>query len=152
MLGPVALSDSSDLPEILWYFSHFPDEKRLSLAQNPQFYGILPTSPAAYVGGFSSSPTEFYQGTINVLTNSSRRIFLECDPYPRIFDNVWAINGILIFRGLCVVFPFSHSLTFYQTLSEGSRAKPSLVNLFKTSPSPGRAWTLQNTDLKWLGI
>lgn len=117
MHAPEALSDSSDLPEILWYFSHLPNESRLVLAQNPHFYADLPTSPAKYVRRFSSQPTEIYhQGMIDVLTNDVRRVFLECHPEPRVFDNVWTINGILIFKGSCVVFLFSPGLAFKSRL------------------------------------
>lgn len=74
MLGPVALSDTSDVPEILWYFSHYLDDRRLSLAQNPQFYTALPNSSARYAKEFRREPPEIYQGTIDVLTNSTRGV------------------------------------------------------------------------------
>ena len=50
---------------------------------------------------------------INVLTNDVRRVFLECNPERRVFDNVWTINGILIFKGSCVVFLSSPKLTCF---------------------------------------
>jgi hypothetical protein len=152
MLGPEALSDSSDLPEVLWYFSHFLNDSRLVLAQNPHFYTDLPTSPAKYVRRFSSHPTVIFQGVVDVLTSNVRRVFFECTSEPRIFDNVWAINGILIFKGSCVGIFFSPRLISLQTLPEGSRAKPSSDDLFQTFPSSGLAWSIQNRNLKWLGI
>jgi hypothetical protein len=87
------------VPEILWNFSHFEGEKRLTLAQNPHFYEDLPTSPGAYGGRFSSRPTERYEGTIYVLTNNSGRVFLEFGSRPRAFDNTWTTNDTLVFRG-----------------------------------------------------
>jgi hypothetical protein len=89
------------LPEILWNFSHFNDNRRLGLAQNPHFYEALPTSPGAYGGGFRSQPTERYQGTIYVITNTPRRVFLEFDGKLRAFDHVSVVNNTLIFRGWC---------------------------------------------------
>ena len=52
ILWPECLSRFSDLPEILWYFSHYEskDKRRLSLAHNPNFYYTLPTSSAGYMG------------------------------------------------------------------------------------------------------
>jgi len=89
------------VPEILWNFSHFEGEKRLTLAQNPHFYEDLPTSPGAYGGRFSSRPTERYEGTIYVLTNNSGRVFLEFGSRPRAFDNTWTTNDALVFRDVC---------------------------------------------------
>ena len=97
----------SVLPEIIWNFSHFQGEQRITLTQNPYFYGELPTSPAEYVGGFNSQPVERYEGTIDVLTNNSRRVFLEIDENLRAFDNVWTTNDTLIFKGWALyLFPF----------------------------------------------
>lgn len=127
------LGDASGSPEILWYFSQFSNEKRLYLAQNPQFYAVLPPQPAEYMGIFNRQPIEIYQNRVDVLTNNDRRVFLESNPQPGIFDNVWVINGILIFKSSCVVFLFLPRLTSFQTLSEISRAKPSSNNLFQTS-------------------
>jgi hypothetical protein len=107
-LSPVseALSSSTGdwvLPEILWNFSHFNDKRRLRLAQNPHFYEALPASSGAYGGGFRSQPTELYKGTIYVITNTSRRVFLEFDGKLRVFDHVSVVNNTLIFRGWCFV-------------------------------------------------
>ena len=97
---------ASVLAEILWNFSHFEDDKRLRLAQNPHFYVGLPRSPTAYGGTFSSQPTDIYEGRIYVLTNNSvpisgdsRRVFFEFDGEKRAFDNFWDTNNTLIFRG-----------------------------------------------------
>lgn len=100
------VGDASEAPEILWYFSQFSNEERLYLAQNPQFYPVLPHHPAKYNGIFNMQPTEIYQDTVDVLTNNDRRVFLESNPQPAIFDNVWVINGILIFKSSCFVFLF----------------------------------------------
>ena len=86
--------------EILWNFSRC-DENHLTLAKNPHFYRCLPhTSPNATRNEFTL-PIEhnWHANPIYVLTNIPGRIFLECDRYPRAFDNVWQINGILVFKG-----------------------------------------------------
>ena len=88
------------LPEILWNFSHFKGQQRLTLSQNPHFYMYLPTSPAAYAAAFESSPTEHYEGRIYVLTNSSGRVFFEFDGKSRAFDIIRAMNNTLVFKGL----------------------------------------------------
>jgi hypothetical protein len=94
-----ALISTSELPvaDILWNFSHYKDKKRLTLAQNPQFYeGTFPTT---YGPAFITRPTEKYWDTIYVLTNNERRVFLELGKNRRTFDNVWRTNDILIFKG-----------------------------------------------------
>ena len=104
-----ALIGTSELPDILWIFSHFapkkpkdPRDKRyLTLAQNPHFYDGLPIFPTASVDTFKTQPTEDYQGKIYVLTNNERRIFLDLGGKRRTFDNVWKMNDTLIFKGLC---------------------------------------------------
>ena len=108
-----ALIGTSELPDILWIFSHFapkpkrpndPKDKRyLTLAQNPHFYNGLPVFPTAFV---DTQPTEDYQDTIYVLTNNERRVFLELGERRRTFDNVWKANNTLIFKGsyLSIIF------------------------------------------------
>jgi len=90
---------NSVLPEILLNFSRFKGKRRLTLAQNPHFYGDLPTSDSLtrYVAGFNSQPTDCYTGTIYVVTNNSRRVFLEFGETRRAFDNVSVANNTLIF-------------------------------------------------------
>jgi hypothetical protein len=109
-----ALIGTSKLPDILWIFSHFapkpkkpkdPRDKRyLTLAQN--FYDGLPIFPTAFVDTFKTQPTEHYQGTIYVLTNNERRVFLELGEKRRTFDNVWKTNDTLIFKGSCPAIVF----------------------------------------------
>ena len=150
--APEKLSDSSGpsvLPEILWNFSHFEDDKRLRLAQNPHFYRDLPRSPTAYGGTFSSQPTEVYEGTIHVLTNNlvpklgdSRRVFLELDGERRAFDNFWDTNDTLIFKGWDLMSLLLSSLICFQTLPEDSRVKRSSKNPCRSEPKPpsGIVW------------
>jgi hypothetical protein len=105
-LVPETLSNStgSVLPEILWNFVRFKDNRRLELAQNPHFYRDLPLLRNGYQGDFQSRPTKNYEGTIYVLTNSSHRVILECVSPSRVLDNVWDTSNTLIFRGLCLSF------------------------------------------------
>lgn len=101
-----ALISTSTLPDILWIFSHFAPEKPkdprnkkfLTLAQNPHFYGGLSISSTTLLNTFKTQPTEDYQGTIHVLTNNVRRVFLELGERRRAFDNVWKMNDTLIFK------------------------------------------------------
>jgi len=100
------LNNDSKLQEILWNFSRFDHERRLTLSQNPHFYDHLPTSPNANWSEFDSQATEENWPTnhtqpIYVLTNIPGRVFLELGPNPRAFDNVWNTNGALIFKSVC---------------------------------------------------
>jgi hypothetical protein len=100
-----ALISALELPVILWYFSHLKDESRLTLAQNPHFYEVLPKSSTKYGPKFRTQPTKNYQGTICVLKNNERRVFLELGQNQRTFDNIWRSNNAFILKGLCRV-PF----------------------------------------------
>lgn len=94
------LDSALGLPFILWYFSSRKLEKRLTLAQNPQFYEGLPEIPTTYGPAFEIWPTENYQDTIYVLTNNERRVVLEFGQNWRTFDNIWRINdNTLILKG-----------------------------------------------------
>jgi hypothetical protein len=99
------LSKTSGLKEILWNFSHFRGEKRLTLKQNPHFYEVLPTLPDAYEGRFRRDPTETFDlEQINVLTDNSGltgRFFLETAKETRAFGNVWVPKHAIIFKGSC---------------------------------------------------
>ena len=103
----MSTSEVPDLvPDILWNFSHFDGEKRLTLAQNPHFYKNLPTNPTTYWAEFKIRPTDDYRDTVFVLTNNERRVFLEVGEKLRTFDNVWKTSDALILKGLCPVFLF----------------------------------------------
>ena len=110
-----ALVDASELPDILWVFSHFapkkpndPRDKRyLTLLQNPHFYDGIPIFPTTFADMFKTRPTEDYQGTIYVLTNNERRVYLDLGKKRRIFDNIWKMNDTLIFKGSCPAIIFS---------------------------------------------
>ena len=93
-------ADIKDLPEILWNFSHFKDEQRLSLVQNPHFYGELPMSPDAYGGTFKGRCIENrLPDKIFVPINNSRRVYFDFTGNRRVFD-VWKTKKALIFKGL----------------------------------------------------
>jgi hypothetical protein len=96
-----ALINTWKLPVILWYFSHLKGESRLTLAKNPHFYEGLPKSSIEYGPRFSTRPIEDYEGTICVLTNNERRVFLELGQNQRTFDNIWKTNNALILKGSC---------------------------------------------------
>src|SRR5258707_6905172 len=117
---PELLGQSSNRNEILWNFSRLRDQKRLTLKDNPQFYGELPKSPEEYEGRFETHPIETLQHEeINVLTdnpNLTGRVFLEMDKTHKrrqTFGNTWAPNNeIIIFKGSYFFHSlFSHSDT-----------------------------------------
>ncbi|KAH9984466.1 hypothetical protein BJV77DRAFT_1037504 [Russula vinacea] len=99
IIAEQALISTAGPTDILWNFSHFEDERRLTLAQNPHFYEG-PTFPGPTTCGPASNtwPAENYEGTIYVLTNNERRVFLELEQNWRAFDNVWRTNNSLLFK------------------------------------------------------
>jgi hypothetical protein len=106
---PELLNNDSKLQEVLWNFSRFPPESRLTLSQNPQFYVHLPTSPNANWGEFNANATQenwhsYHTRPICVLTNTPSRVFLELCRNPRAFDNVWNANETLILKSMWLYF------------------------------------------------
>ena len=97
------LSRCSDSKDVLWNFSRFKDERRLTLKDNPHFYEKLPTSAEKYGGQFRTKPVvTFLQGKISVLTDNPRltgRLFLETAKEKRVFSNVWVPKEAIIFKG-----------------------------------------------------
>ncbi len=97
------LSQTSDTKEIMWNFSRFRDEKRLTLKDNPHFYEKLPTSAEKYEGHFRTDPIDTFQHEkISVLTDNSRlmgRVFLETAEERRAFGNVWVPKEAIVFKG-----------------------------------------------------
>jgi hypothetical protein len=100
---PEELGPHSDVSEVLWNFSCHNDPKGgLTLEQNPQFYRRLPTLAEAYGGEFRMDPIQTFQHeTISVLrvTSSLGHVTLEAAGRMRVFDNVWAPNNYIIFKG-----------------------------------------------------
>ena len=98
------VSESSGTKEILWNFSRFKGERRLTLKNNPHFYERLSKSAENYEGQFQADPIEtfFQQEKISVLTDNPRltgRVFLETTEKKRAFGNVWVPKKAIIFKG-----------------------------------------------------
>ncbi|KAH9054860.1 hypothetical protein EDB87DRAFT_1412376 [Lactarius vividus] len=98
------LFSGSSLPEILWNFSRYKDCARITLEQNPHFYLRCPANESAYTPTFQRYPLQDPRGalehndTVYVLFDRPSRVFLDTEHKPRIFGNVWLLNGSLIFR------------------------------------------------------
>ncbi|KAI9457225.1 hypothetical protein BJY52DRAFT_1187433 [Lactarius psammicola] len=98
------LSTNPSLPEILWNFSRYNDPARITLEKNPHFYLRCPADESAYKPTFQRHPLQDPSGalehtdTVYVLFDRPGRVFLDTENTPRIFGNVWSLNGFLIFR------------------------------------------------------
>ncbi|KAH9172510.1 hypothetical protein EDB89DRAFT_885835 [Lactarius sanguifluus] len=98
------LSADPSFSEILWNFSRYKGRARITLEQNPHFYLRCPADESVYTPGFRRRPLQDpsgaleHNGTIYVLFDRPGRVFLTADHKPRIFGNVWSLNGSLIFR------------------------------------------------------
>jgi hypothetical protein len=107
-LIPEVLCSRSNQNEILWNFSRFKDERRLTLKQNPHFYEVLPTSPKDYGDRFQMGPSESYldMGRISVLSDNlgqAGRVFLKTVK-TRAFGNAYDLGNAIIFKGSWVFF------------------------------------------------
>jgi hypothetical protein len=110
---PVVLTQHASWPEVLWNFSRFKGEKRLTLEQNPHFYEVLPTSPEKYGGGFTMDPIKTFQHQkISVLTDNpgTGRVFLEIAKERRVFGNAWVPKDAIISKGS---YPFINMFFFF---------------------------------------
>ena len=142
------LNNNSKLEEILWNFSRFDPERRLTLSQNPHFYNNFPTSSNANWKEFNATATQENWHTyptkpICVLTNTPGRVYLELCRNPRAFDNVWNANGTLIFKSMCLAFRFVFCLTSFQASVESSSVKVVLSeHLFNTTSARGVMWSI----------
>ena len=119
------LGNGSTVAEVLWNFSRFKDNKRITLKQNPHFYKNLPGSKEAYGNGFRSYPVETFVDApkVHVLTDRPGHVYLESGQGARAFGNVWQPKDAIIFKGSCLLsshFPLSMSL---QMFAANSRAK-----------------------------
>ena len=145
--------------EIIWNFGHFgdDDERRITLAQNPQFYKELHTLPSRYRTDFKSQSTYEYdekKKTIYVLTNNSHGVLLECLQTPMVLDNAWVTNRIIIVRGLFLSFLFlSSTYIFIDTrgnllgesiVSESITATDLYWNCIESLERPPAARPIQN--------
>ena len=97
---PEMLNEDPSLAEILWNFSRFKDERRLTLKQNPHFYARLPMSPEVYGGGFTMEPTEDFRHAdkFYVLIDRQGLAYLNTDQYTGCFGNFWCPSGAIIFK------------------------------------------------------
>lgn len=136
---PEALSSGAginDLPEILWNFSHFEGKRRLTLAQNPHFYGNLPMSPDAYGGTFKGKCIENrLPDKVFVPTNKSRRVYFNFTGHRRVFD-VWKTNSTLIFKGLSfalLILPLADIFPDFRGNLEGEATVGSSIRPFPSS-------------------
>jgi len=129
------LCASSDQNEVLWNFSRFNGDRRLTLKQNPHFYKRLPTSSRQYGGKYTSDPIESFQhDMISVLTDGPDRVYMEIAETRRAFGGVWTANNAIIFKGssCSVKCLLSNRNTCFQTSVESSRARVSLEAPFGT--------------------
>lgn len=105
---PVVLNENPSSAEILWNFSCFKDQRRLTLKQNPHFYTNLPASPEAYGGEFEIEPTVNFRhaNKFYVLTDRPGLVYIKTHQYLRCFGNSWCPNSAIIFKGEHASFSF----------------------------------------------
>ena len=109
MLIPSILETLSARPsfsEILWSFSRLEGRARITLEQNPHFYSSLPEDESAFTPIFTFQPLGDLsvlkpRDTVYVLVDKPGCVFVQSKGEMRRFGNVWALNGTLIFKGLC---------------------------------------------------
>jgi hypothetical protein len=103
--------DNSATPrEVLWNFSRYKDDRRITLKQNPHFYLRLPRKASDFHREFRQDPlTDFGAGLednakVYVLLDKSCRLYLDL-AIPRIFGNMWHPHKAIILKGELVFIP-----------------------------------------------
>ena len=92
--------------EIIWNFTRYEDNRRITLRQNPHFYTGLPGSADAYGAGFSKTSLKDFSAkpndTIYVLVDKSDpgRVHLEAATGNRTFSNIWMPQHVMVFKGM----------------------------------------------------
>lgn len=96
-----ALSDSSNLQEVLWNFYLFKDKRHLTLMDNPHFYTELPTSPEAYGGSLEIDPSDDFRHAdkFYVLTDKPELVYIMTDQFSQSFGNFWRPQNAIVFKG-----------------------------------------------------
>ena len=150
------LSAKPSLSEILWNFSRYKDHARITLEKNPHFYSSLPADESEFTPSFTCHPLGDLSklkahDTVYVLVDGPECVFVERKGEKRRFGNVWALNGTLIFKGLCPLLSRPlHSDTF-QTAPESLRGNsPSEASVFELAggtPSCFPDWIIVPCDL-----
>ncbi len=141
--GSEELSARPSLPEILWNFNRYKDRARITLEQNPHFYSRCHADESAYTPKFRRHPLQDasraleHNDTVYVLFDRPCRVFLDTEKKPRIFGNVWLLNGSLIFRGLCRVSLFCRFLSDIFPDDSGVLEGEQLV---RSSSIQGKLW------------
>ena len=100
------LSARPSFSEVLWNFSTLNGRARITLEQNPHFYSSLPADESTFTPMFTFHPLGDLSvlkphDTVYVLVDKPGCVFIESKGGKRRFGNVWALNGTLIFKGLC---------------------------------------------------
>ncbi|KAI0268972.1 hypothetical protein BGY98DRAFT_1017489 [Russula aff. rugulosa BPL654] len=95
------LGKSSKLTEVLWNFSRYRDNRRLTLKQNPHFYKDL---TGTYKDDFQSDPIEQFSMRSGIPRGFSGPG--QVQPTPKIsdsraFGNVWCPQKAIIFKDVC---------------------------------------------------
>jgi hypothetical protein len=151
-----ALSEGSNLQEILWNFNCFmdkgkgkdkgKDKKRITQKEEPHFYKELPTSPEAYGSRFQAEPIYDFHWQdvkeVSILCHKPDRVYIKTPGKERVFGNTWVPDKAIIFKGFPLVpylFLIFLPLTtdFHQTPAESSKAKISLENVSKAQSTSG---------------
>ncbi|KAI0286453.1 hypothetical protein BC826DRAFT_82072 [Russula brevipes] len=127
------LRRGAELDEVLWNFSRFNDNRRITLQDNPHFYLELPTSADAYTGEFRTLPVQDMQlisnSTVYVLVDRPIHVFLETEQETRIFGNVYMLKDVMIFKDI-------HGTLEGETIvGESIRDTPNLGHYKKSFPS-----------------
>ena len=114
-----------NISELLWIFSRLPEDRRVTLKQNPHFYlsGRLPDCPLAYNDYFILKPVKELKPEkdlkLLILSNRTGWIYFDCEKFSRTYVNIWRPHNTIILKGIIIYLALSHRrLPGIQTIRE----------------------------------
>lgn len=93
------------IAELLWTFSRLPEDQRISLKQNPQFYlsRDLSDQVSAYDDQFKLEPLKDLRpekdSVVLVLLDRAGQIFVDYQKFSKTYGNIWRPYNTIILKG-----------------------------------------------------
>jgi len=93
------------IAELLWTFSRLPEDQRISLKQNPQFYlsRDLSDQVSVYDDQFKLEPLKDLRpekdSVVLVLLDRAGQIFVDYQKFSKTYGNIWRPYNTIILKG-----------------------------------------------------
>ena len=113
------LGPEVNVSELLWTFSRLPDDRRVTLKQNPHFYlsKDLSDRPLAYNNHFVLKPLKDLKTEkdlkVMILSDRTGQIYFDYKKFSKTYGNIWRPHNAIILKGIVIYLTLSPTLTWY---------------------------------------